>query len=841
MSPGPVQRRGGCKPRLEPHVSTRALPIVAFLSLLSSLPAPLRAQDQGPREITTLQTGWRFARGSQPEAHRSELDDSAWEEVSVPHDWAIAGPFIRDGDGSTGKLPWRGEGWYRTDLAVPASWAGRRVYLIFDGVMAFPRVWVNGALAGSWDYGYMSFYLDITGHLDPGGRNVLAVHADTREHDSRWYPGAGIYRKVRMVAVDPVHVDVWGTYVTTPIVQPHYAAVRIRTTVRNASASDEEVRVEQVVLNPDGREIARADASHSVNAGGSRDVEVTIPLHNPRRWDIDDPALYTVRTVVSVGPEVRDVQETPFGVRTVRFDPDHGFWLNDRRVQLRGVNLHHDHGPLGAAFYPRAMERKLEIMKSMGVNAIRTSHNMEAPEVLDMADRMGLLVFNEIFDKYDGKADIGPDTDFEEFAHRNVRNFVLRDRNHPSLFLWSVGNEIGDVQWNVDGAFQQLHTMVSYVRRYDPTRPVTLVNDNENAPVRRAFDYYDVLSWNYGRRWTLARRMEPNKSVVISESASTLSTRGFYELPLPEDPTAFTPSLQVSSYDLHAPWWAEVLDDDFMWQQEEPYIAGEFVWTGFDYLGEPTPYVNQAMAEFGRGPEEASRSSYFGAVDLVGIPKDRYWLYRSQWKPDETTVHILPHWNWPDRMGLPVPVFVYTNGDCGELFLNGVSQGMDCKDPVSETSTERSRLMWHDVVYEPGELRVVAYREGAVLGEATMRTAGEPRRLRLTPDRITLTADGMDLSYILIEAYDAEGNPAPMADDRIVLEIDGPGRVAGVGNGNPQSFEPFQAGYVDLFHGKAMLILGAGHEAGRVQVRARAEGLDGATVSIRIEDDPGTP
>ncbi len=827
---------------MEIPVIKNAAHLLLPLLLFAAGGSPMQAQVTAPREVTTLQTGWRFARGGHPDAHRMAFDDSGWEEVSVPHDWAISGPFIRDGDGGTGKLPWRGEGWYRRSLDVPASYAGKRVYLIFDGVMAFPRVWVNGALAGAWDYGYMSFYLDVTDHLDPGGENVLAVHADTRQHDSRWYPGAGIYRKVQMVATDPVHVDVWGTYVTTPVMEPHYAAARIRTSVRNALATDQNVTVEQLILSPEGREIARAEASDTVRAGGAGAIEVTIPLTNPRRWDIDDPALYTARTVVMSEGQVRDVTETPFGVRTIRFDPDHGFWLNERRVQLKGVNLHHDQGPLGAAFHPRAMERKLEIMKSIGVNAIRTSHNAEAPEVLALADRMGLLVFNEIFDKYDAKADITAATDFQEFAHRNVRNFVMRDRNHPSVFLWSVGNEIGDVQWNIDGGFQKLHTMVSYVRMYDPTRPVTLVSDNAEAPVRRAFDYYDVLSWNYGRRWSLARQMEPNKGILISESASTVSTRGFYELPLPEDPTAFTASLQVSSYDLHAPWWAEVADDDFMWQQQEPYLAGEFVWTGFDYLGEPTPYANFEMARLGLGPETASRSSYFGIVDLVGIPKDRYYLYKSYWKPDETTVHILPHWNWPDRVGQEVPVFVYTNGDCAELFLNGSSEGRQCKNPTSETSVDRTRLMWRDVTYQPGRLHAVAYREGAVIGEATMATAGEPHEIRLSPDRTTLTPDGLDLSYILIEAFDAAGNPAPLADNRVTLDIEGPGRIAGVGNGNPQSFESLQSNQVDLFFGKAMVILGSGHRTGNVRVRATADGMRGSAVTIRIDDRrPGTP
>lgn len=814
-------------------------PALAALALALA-PHPARAQDAGGsdgsplRSEVTLRDGWRFARGDHGGAVRPDFDDGSWEPVTVPHDWAIEGPYIEGGDGSTAKLPWRGEGWYRRPLDVPASWSGRRVVLLFDGVMAFPEVYVNGTLAGRWDYGYTSFFLDVTDHLDPGGDNVLVVRADTRRHDSRWYPGAGIYRKVRMIVVDPVHVDVWGTYVTTPVVQPHYADVRIRTTVRNTDPTPRVVTVRQTILSPEGRPVGQAETTDTVRGGSAGDLEVTIPLTAPRRWDVDHPTLYTVRTTVETGGRATDAVDTPFGVRTIRFDPDHGFWLNDRRVQLQGVNLHHDHGPLGAAFHPRAMRRKLEIMQSMGVNAIRTSHNAEAPEVLAMADTLGLLVFNEVFDKYDAKAGITPETDFEEFARRNIESFVVRDRNHPSVFLWSVGNEIGDVQWNVDRGFQKLHTMVSYVRLFDPTRPVTLVNDNPDAPVARAFDYYDVLAWNYSRRWDLARRLEPNKGILISESASTLSTRGFYELPLPEEPTAFTNAMQVSSYDLNAPWWAEVLDDDFKWLAEEPYLAGEFVWTGFDYLGEPTPYVEFMMPEMGLDPAESSRSSYFGAVDLVGIPKDRYWLYRTQWLPDSTTVHILPHWNWPERVGSTVPVFVYTNGDCGELFLNGVSQGVDCKDPTAEVSTERSRLMWPDVVYAPGELRVVARKEGAVIGEAVMRTAGETAEVRLSPDRTEIDADAMDLSYVLVEAFDGEGTPQPLDGRRVRVEVEGAATLAGVGNGNPRNFEPFQADFVDLFHGKAMLIVKAGTEAGSVRVTVRPEDLEPVTVTIRV-------
>lgn len=815
--------------------------VLCFLVLSLGIFSTAQAQQSSnaktdtPRIITTLHQGWKFAKGEQDGAASPAFDDSGWQNITVPHDWAITGPFDMDGNGSTAKLPWKGQGWYRTELDIPSSSADKRTYLIFDGVMAFPKIYVNGELAGKWDYGYNSFYVDVTEHLNPGGENILAVHADTRQHDSRWYPGAGIYRKVQMLTVNPVHVDIWGTYITTPIVKPNYADVRIRTSVQNKSDAEAALLLEQVIVSPDGNEVARGNLADTLKAGSDKDLEVNLTLTDPERWDIDNPALYTAHTSIYQNGELVDSYFTDFGVRTIRFTADDGFYLNDRRVQFKGVNLHHGHGPLGAAFYPRAMERQLQIMKELGVNAIRTSHNTAAPELLELTDKMGLLFFNEVFDKYDQKAGIVDTTDFENFAHRNIRNHVVRDRNHPSLFLWSVGNEIGDVQWNIDNGFQRLHTMVNYVEKYDHTRPTTLVNDQWESAKLRHFEYYDVHSWNYSRRYRLARQLEPNKSVIISESASTVSTRGFYEFPLPEGPTDFTKSLQVSSYDLNAPWWAEIADDDFMWQQQEPYIAGEFVWTGFDYLGEPTPYVEFMVEDLGLEPQDAARSSYFGIVDMVGIPKDRFYLYKSYWKPDETTVHILPHWNWEEAGQDTLPVFVYTNGDCAELFLNDESLGTDCKDPKSENSIERFRLMWMGVDYEPGELRAVAYKEGQKIGEQVMKTTGEATRLKLSPDRSTISSGGMDLSYILVEAFDEDGNAHPLAMDRVQIEVEGPAELAGVGNGNPQSYEPFQADYVDLFYGKAMIILKSGYQSGDVKVSVSSDELEGASVELRVE------
>jgi len=810
---------------------TLKLQILAVLLIF-----PFMASMGQSREVVTLQTGWKFSKGNFEKAAQIKFDDSKWQDVTIPHDWAIAEPTVVDGDGNTGKLPWKGEGWYRKTLDIPAGYSGKNIILIFDGIMSKPEVYLNGQLAGKWDYGYNSFYLDVTKFVNFSGKNQLAIHADTRDHDSRWYPGAGIYRKIQMMVVDPIHVGVWGTQITTPVVKVNYADVRVMNKVYNNSLSNEDkIKVENIILNQKGTEIARKAATTKIASGASKEIETTVGITDPQRWDITNPVMYQVKTNIYKGDKLVDSSVNSFGVRTIRITPDNGLYLNDKRVQLKGVNLHHDQGLLGGAFYPRAMERQIEIMKSMGCNAIRTSHNMPAPELLELCDKMGILVFDEAFDKYDKKADITENTDFDEFAQRNIKNFVERDRNHPCVFIWSFGNEMADVQYNQNNGFHRMQTMINYIRKYDPTRPVTMANDNTGSAAWRHFDFYDVHSWNYGRRYSLARQMEPNKAVIVSESGSTVSTRGFYELPLPVKRSEFSASLQVSSYDLNVPEWADLPDEDFMWQQDEEYVAGEFVWTGFDYLGEPTPYGNAWTKAHGLTDKEASRSSYFGIVDLCGIPKDRYYLYKSYWKPEETTVHILPHWNWEGGKVTKVPVFVYTNGDCAELFLNGKSLGKKCKNPASEKSIERFRLMWNDVTYQPGELKAVAYKEGEKIGEEVLKTAGEPFQIRLTPDRSSIHADGMDLSYLLVEAVDKDGNICPLANNKIELSLSGPGHISGVGNGNPQSFDSFQANYVNLFYGKAMIIVGSGFEKGNITVMATSNGLVKDLKLIKVE------
>jgi beta-galactosidase len=791
------------------------------------LALPLHGQSPLRRTIP-LGENWKFAKGNPSDAAEPGFDAAAWQTVRVPHDWAVAGPFNPEGSAETGKLPWQGEGWYRHTFRADASWAGKRVYALFDGVMAFPKVYLNGRLAGTWDYGYNSFFLDITSLLRPGADNVLAVYADTRRHDSRWYPGAGMYRKVQLIVTDPVHIGIWGTQITTPEIRPEQAAIQVRTTVHNAGDRSETVGVQQFVVSAGGDVLASDSVGCPIKPGESHLFEQQLRLMKPRLWSPDKPVLYTLKTVLRKNGVICDEYLSTFGIRTIEFTANDGMLLNGKRLQLKGVNLHHDFGALGAAFNYRAQERQLELLRGMGCNAVRTSHNAPAPELLDLCDRMGFLVLDELFDKYDGKADYLPGADFAEFAERQVRNFVQRDRNHPCIFLWSAGNEIGDVQGNVNGGFDKLLAVVQAFRKYDPSRAVTLVCDQRDNAALRHFDYYDVISYNYGRRYDLARRLAPQKAVIITESASTVSTRGFYELPLPAKKTDFTDAVQVSSYDLNAPSWAEVPEDDFRWQQEDRFVAGEFVWTGFDYLGEPTPYGDYAIQERGMTRKDLARSSYFGIFDLAGMPKDRYYLYKSVWKPEETTVHILPHWNWSGREGKPVPVFVYTNGDCAELFLNGKSLGKKCKKLDSDNNLERYRLMWHNVPYAPGSLRAVAYRKGQPIGEAAVKTAGAPASIRLTPDRDTLRADGEDLCFVTVEILDRDGNLCPLADNTIRFSVDGPAEIAAVDNGNPRSYASFQSDSVQAFFGKAMLVLRTkSGQRGKVTVTVSGEGVMG--------------
>jgi beta-galactosidase len=820
--------------------------VVAAMVLFALQPQPLAAAADGVSSTRQLQSDWRFAKGDHPGAEAVDFDDSSWATVRVPHDWAIAGPFDPKEDGYAAKLPWRGVGWYRRAFTLDCK-KGDRVYLDFDGVMAFPEVYVNGKLAGKWDYGYTSFRIDATPFVNRQGRNIVAVRADTTNHGTRWYPGAGIYRKVALEVRNPIHIAHWGTVVTTPTLEKDAAEIKVRTTIENHTKSDAKIGVLFTIRDSNGAKRGTSGDRYTVAAAGSVDVESSTSLKNYKRWDIDDPALYTLETAVL--PEdafaidgsaelsnALDRESTTFGIRDFEFTADDGFHLNGRRVQLHGVCLHHDQGPLGAAFYPRAMERQLEIMRDMGVNAIRTSHNPPAPELLELCDRMGLVVWDECFDKWDDKADrVKGEPPLQQHAERHLRSLVTRDRNHPSIVVWSIANEISAKGGRSGLTKERTAMMRDIVRKYDKTRPVGLAHHIPETAKTDIFEPLDLTGWNYGRRYATFREHYPNKPIVYSESASALSTRGFYELPLPTFKTSYSKEHQVDSYDLNSAKWSDIPDVEFALMERDSFVAGEFVWTGFDYLGEPTPFNHDAV------------SSYFGIVDLCGIPKDRFYLYRSYWRPDTPTVHILPHWNWPDRVGQKVPVFVYTNGDSAELLLDGKSLGIrkKAKSAKEATSTaaagttasyydpiNKYRLRWNDVVYEPGELTAIAYKGGKEIGRAKMRTAGPPAALRLTPDRTKLSATGDDLCYLLVEAVDQNGVLCPLAENQVRFEIAGPGEIAAVGNGNPMSLESFQSNERKLFFGKAMVIVRTVEgKPGTIRVTASSDKLARATAT----------
>jgi beta-galactosidase len=810
-----------------------------FFGLLS-LSAMLLASEQAPTQTLNFNAGWKFSRGSHEGAESVDFDDRSWAPVRLPHDWALAGPYEPAGDGHTGKLPWRGEGWYRKSFQLSAADKGKRVYLDFDGVMAMPAVYVNGRKAGAWDYGYMSFRVDATDFVRFGSGNLVAVHADTRQHASRWYPGAGIYRKVRLVVATPVHLGHWGTCVTTPSITDTAGEVRFRSTVENHQTGPVEVELETALMDPAGKQTNAARKSFVIPANSAHEFDDRVQVSQPQLWEVNTPKLYRMISRVSVKGRLVDSSETTFGFRTFRFTPDDGFHLNGRRVQLKGVNLHHDHGPLGAAFFVHAMERQLQIMKDMGVNAIRTSHNPPAPELLDLCDRMGFVVWDELFDKWDGTSTRPNSVPILEYNLKQLRSFVFRDRNHPSVVVWSAGNEIWDLENGklADGP-SILGEMVKVFKELDPTRPVALAHAVPESARTPVDDPLDVTGWNYQRRYWISRQTRPDLPIVYSESASAYSTRGHYELPHPANKDDYSASLRITSYDHNAATWADIPDTEFALMERDRFVAGEFVWTGFDYIGEPVPFIAEGWGSFQKRKitrEEESRISSFGIVDLVGIPKDRFYLYRSHWAPEKKTIHILPHWNWPDRVGQNVPVYVYTNGDSAELFVNGKSYGRKSKDPGSTSVMDRYRLRWEDVVYEPGQVRVVAYQGESRIGEATVRTTGEPIGLRLTPDRRQVKADGDDLCCVLVEAVDKGGNLCPLAMNGVRFEVSGPANIAGVGNGDHHFPHEFDADNVPLFYGKAMLILRT-HEGqgGEIRVKAASAGLREAKVSVRSE------
>jgi beta-galactosidase len=778
------------------------------------------------------------------------FDDSAWRKLELPHDWGIEGPFAQENPGETGKLPWWGVAWYRKSFDLPASDAGRRIYLDVDGAMSYALVWCNGQFVGGWPYGYSSWRMDLTPYVRPGTANVISIRLDNPTDSSRWYPGGGIYRNVWLVKTGPVHIAQWGVSVTTPLITSESATVDAQVLVDNKTAATIEVKVSAVIheLGSDGRPlgepVARSETIPVTTATGTQALSaLSLRVLNPKLWDIKHPHRYVLVTTVQQGSQIVDRVETRFGIRSIAFTADRGFFLNGRQVTIQGVCQHHDLGALGAALNVRALERQIEILQAMGCNAIRTSHNPPAPELLDLCDRMGVLVIDEAFDCWrHGKKKSDYSVPFVDWHEKDLRALIRRDRNHPCVILWSIGNEIMEQR---DPLGWKLAThLAGIVRQEDRTRGVTAGFNNVNAGYNGFQTALDVVGYNYKpQEYPRFRQRNPAIPLIGSETSSCVSSRGEYFFPVSEDKAEGRSNFQMSSYDLYAPRWATPPDAEFKGQDQAPYVASEFVWTGFDYLGEPTPYNRDSTnllnfsdpADQARADKELkelgkinvpSRSSYFGIIDLAGFPKDRYYIYQARWRPDLPMAHILPHWNWPERVGQITPVHVYTSGDEAELFLNGRSLGRKRKEPLMY------RLRWDDVSYAPGELRVVAYKEGRKWTESVMKTTGAATKLTLQADRATIRADGDDLSFITVTVADRDGLLVPRSHPLVKFEIEGPGEIVAVDNGDATSFEPFQASQRAAYNGLALVIVRAKAGPGQIVLKARSEGLAAAELVL---------
>lgn len=731
----------------------------------------------------------------------------------------IEGPFeSTSSGGSGGGYLDGGIGWYRKTFELPEDIKGKRVFIDFDGVYMNSDVWINGFHLGNRPYGYSSFQYELTKHLKFGSeKNVMAVRVDVQQPCSRWYSGAGIYRNVRLVITDPVHITHWGTYVTTPEISGKEATVRIKTNIRNQSLDAKQVRLETDIVDESGNKVGSSSSIKKIKAGSTGAYAQVIKIKNPKLWSVENPVIYHAESKVYVDNNLTDDSKTSFGVRSFEFTKDKGFFLNGKHVEINGVCLHHDLGSLGAAVNKRAIERELEIMKSMGCNAIRTSHNPPDPELLELCDRMGFLVMDEAFDEWKrNKTEYGYGRFFDKWSKRDLTDMILRDRNHPSIILWSIGNEIPE-QSSPD-AYQMSKRLTDICHKEDPTRPVTSACNTPGEAVKSGFSKpLDVLGINYNTAFY--NTLKGKAKLFGSETASTVSTRGVYNLIKDGDSLKIVKELnnQCSSYDMNAPSWGNVAEVSLKAVKNAPWIAGEFVWTGFDYIGEPTPFSWPSV------------SSYFGIVDLCGFPKDRYYLYQSQWTK-KPMVHILPHWNWKGFEGKKIPVWCYSNCESVELFLNGKSLG-----EKKFCDTKDLHLAWN-VPYTQGTLKAVARNNGKIVCTDEVQTAGAPAKIILVPDRREINADGKDLSYIKVEVADKDGLICPNADNLIKFEVKGEGTIAGVGNGNPISHEFFKTNERKAFHGLALVIIQSTDKNGEINITANSDGLKKSGVTIKTKD-----
>jgi len=829
-----------------------AIRLACSLPLLAMLFAsPVRAA-RSERVITDFNANWKFSLSADEQAAKPAYDDSGWRTLNLPHDWAIEGDFDRRNPSGTGggALP-GGTGWYRKTFTIDSRDKESLFSLEFDGAYMNSSVYVNGQLLGTRPYGYISFSYDITPYINWGGENTVAVCVDNSDQpNSRWYSGCGIYRDVRLVKTSRIFIPQWGTYVTTPQVSEEKATVNIVTTICNTLPETADVTLKTTLKNAKGRKVKTVQTTETVN--GKKEIQQEIEISSPALWSIEDPYMYCVETDVIVDGKCVDTYDTPIGIRTIEFDADNGFYLNGKHVFINGVCMHHDQGCLGAAVNRRALERQLQILKAMGCNGIRCSHNPPSPILLELCDQMGFVVMDEGFDMW-RKRKTAHDYArfFDEWFERDLTDLVVRDRNHPSIVLWSIGNEVLE-QWtdaradtltleeanlilNAGHSADMLASegelsvnslitsrLAEIVRDLDNTRPIT-AGCNEPSPGNHLFrsGAIDVIGYNYhNENVPDVKRNFPGKPFIITESVSALMTRGYYLMPSSEkhlwperwDRGFHNDTYSCSSYDNTRTPWGSHHEENLLFLRKYPNVSGQFIWTGFDYIGEPTPYGWPA------------RSSYFGIVDLAGFPKDVYYLYQSEWT-DQPVLHLFPHWNWEPGQQIDMWCY-YNNATEVELFVNGVSQGVRSK------SEDSAHVVWN-VTFEPGTVCVIARKDGREVARQEIHTASEPASIRLTPDRTVTGADGKDLCFVTVEILDADGNLCPGAENLVNFDVDGHTFIAGVDNGSPISLERFKDNKRKAFYGKCLVVLQNDGTKGKTRLTATSEGLESATVKIK--------
>jgi beta-galactosidase len=798
--------------------------------------------------------GWRFALHNDDKAHETTFDDHAWRVLDLPHDWAIEGDFyaLNPSGANGGALP-GGIGWYRKHLNLNDNDASSRYVLHFDGAYMNTSVYVNGQLVGMRPYGFISFSYDITPYLKKQGDNVVAVKVDnSKQPNSRWYTGCGIYRHVYLMKSSDIRIEEWGVQALTEV-KKGKGKVSLNTKIENPSGRSRRVMVHQTLWNKAHQMVSKASKACQVEAKGAT-ISQLLNVNKPQLWSLESPNLYTITTEIEENGRILDRDTISIGLRNVAFDVKKGFFLNGKNIKINGVCLHGDLGCLGTAINEDALYRQLLMMKDMGVNAIRCSHNPPAPELLNLCDSMGLLVMDEAFDSWmQGKTTYDYSIYFKTWAERDLRDMVLRDRNHPSIILWSIGNEVLE-QWNktksatvaledvnillnnsrdktllsttdtLNASAKLTQFLASIVRRYDPTRLIS-AGCNEVSPNNNLFKSgaLDVIGFNYHQKKVAdVPQNFPGKPFIMTETVSALHTRGYYRMPSdslyrwPTHKRPFTePSFMCSSYDNSCAYWGSTHEQTWDIVKHTPYCSGQFIWTGFDYIGEPTPFNFPA------------RSSYFGIVDLAGFPKDVYYLYQSEWT-NKPVLHVFPHWNWIEGQAIDLWCY-YNQADEVELFINGKSQGVRKKSNEHEY-----HVAWH-VTYEPGEVRVVARKNGKQVNEKTIRTAGAPHHIRLTSNRNVLKANGRSLSFVTVEVVDKEGNLCPWADQNIQFSLTGEGKIAGVDNGSPFSLERFQANSRHAFFGKCMVVVQAGKAPSVIKLTAKGVDLQPQTIEIKSE------